>query len=306
MPCFASISRPRAGAVADDTLARDREMSTTRADLDPLGSAWLPAKVIRGLQRHLSWMVGEGLYLSTPRSNARQSEVPRFVLRVDDFPRWDVPTTEFLRFHREFERRSIPYVLGVTPFLCFDGATPTPPSEADRALLRELVGQRVELGVHGFTHLFRLAPYGQPCETYFYDDATLLDWIRRAFAWFADAGLPRPTHYIPPFNTLDARDHGLLSRHFGVMHGGPLSLSTLGKFAPSERPGAKYWPSYEPFYGRAGRLARLAHAGRLPTVGRQVLTLHWAWERQNGYRDLGGLLDWLVAAQCIDPPEALA
>ncbi|MEM2954947.1 MAG: glycosyltransferase family 4 protein, partial [Candidatus Nanoarchaeia archaeon] len=43
---------------------------------------------------------------------------PIFMIRVDDFPRWDIDTKEFLKFHSVLKSYNLPYLLGVTPNLC--------------------------------------------------------------------------------------------------------------------------------------------------------------------------------------------
>ncbi len=274
---------------------------------EPLPFASLPGRAIRGLHRYAFSLLGERLYFRGARLRGAPRGRPRLVIRVDDFPRWDLDTHEYAAFHELFRVRQAPYVLGVTPFLDFHGEEPYAFSAHEIELLRRASAEGAVLAVHGFTHRERIAPDGFPCETAFYRDDELLEWIGRAFKWFREHELPRPEHYIPPFNTLGPRDVRLLGQHFAVVHGGPLSLSTFGRYGASASDGVVYLPSFEPFYDRAGKIARALEDGerRLTRTLPYAVTLHWAWERPNGYRDVGPLLDALAARGWLADPAEL-
>lgn len=280
-----------------------------RMRFEKLPLSMLPAKIIRGLHRMLFPLLGERLYTAGSRLRETLPGRPRFVIRVDDYPRWDMDTREFLGFHDVFYSRRAPYLLGVTPFLSFGKGETHEFSGFELDLLSRLVVENVELGVHGFTHQERMTPHGHPCETYFYDDETLRSEIGRAFKWFAEKNLPRPEHYIPPFNTLSSRDFDILAAHFPVVHGGALSLSTLGKFALSRdtASGVTYAPSFVPLYQRSEQVLEFLRRGekRLTRALLHCITLHWAWERASGYRHVGPLIDFLLERGWLADPAAL-
>ena len=283
-------------------------MHTLQSELEFLACDVLPAKVIRGLQRHGASVFRESLYQSRRQLFGQESSPARFVIRVDDFPRWDLPFESFIRFHDIMSKHDVSYVLGVTPFLCYDGQLSRDLTDAELDCLRLLASTGVELALHGFTHEFRLAPDGKPSETFFYDDTKLELLLDRAITWFRENHLPRPRHYVPPFNAFSERDFHIIIKRLPVFHGGPWSLTTFGKFAPGSVLGglARYWPSYEPFYARAHKLLSfLRRQPSLPAIGRQVLTLHWAWEHESDHRFVGPLLRWLSERDLLDDAEVL-
>jgi peptidoglycan/xylan/chitin deacetylase (PgdA/CDA1 family) len=219
------------------------------------------------------------------------------VIRVDDFPRWDLNTKLFEEFHEVFLKHDVSYILGVTPFLNFTGNAARPMADWEVLLLQKLSSDGVELALHGFTHEYKLAPYHQPCETYFYSAEQLYDLMKRANRWFEEHALQRPRHYIPPFNTFNKRDFEILTMEYKIFHGGPLSLSTFGKYGTSglNEEGVLYLPSFEPFYNPAKRILQIMKNNERHFKHRILypLTIHWAWERDTGYRHVDELLIFL-------------
>ncbi|MHB8772543.1 MAG: DUF2334 domain-containing protein [Syntrophales bacterium] len=256
--------------------------------------AFLPPKLIRGLHRYAFPYLGERLYVTHDQlSNLREGS-PSFLIRVDDFPRWDADTKLFERFHDVFLKHNVSYVLGVTPFLNFAGDKPRFINDSEIVLLRQMAGDGVELAVHGFTHEYRVAPYRHPCETFFYSADQLCDSIDRANGWFREHGLPKPTHFIPAFNTFSRRDFDILTKSYRVFHGGPLSLTTFGKYGPSrlEEEDALYLPSFEPFYNQARKVLQALTIGKRHFRHRVLysIALHWAWEIESDFQHVEELL----------------
>jgi hypothetical protein len=48
--------------------------------------------------------------------NVEGTGIPKFLVRVDDYPRWDISSDKFLKFHRIMYENQVPYLIGVTPF----------------------------------------------------------------------------------------------------------------------------------------------------------------------------------------------
>jgi hypothetical protein len=213
------------------------------------------------------------------------------LVRVDDFPRWDVPLEAFQRFHQVLQSHHIPYALGVTPFL------QVPPREgrltdAEWDALRRLAAAGVTLAHHGFTHVGRLLHDRAVAELPWYTDAELRYWIQRADEAFERATLPRARVMMPPFDGITPGSAQLLVRRYDVITGGPASLSTLGPVARGVvLGGGVYLPSYF-MHMYATRLfprldRRLWEDATGPVT---VLTIHWAWEIGDGYTRLSRML----------------
>jgi predicted deacetylase len=259
--------------------------------------SFLSAKAIRGLHRYGFPYFGELLYFTkNQRSNLQQGN-PTFLIRVDDFPRWDLDTELFEQFHHIFLKHNIGYVVGVTPFLNFTGNETRFISDREVSLLQKVAGDGVELALHGFTHEYKLAPYRQPCETCFYSEDQLYDLMKKANDWFQEHALPKPRHYIPPFNTFSKRDFDLLTKEYKIFHGGPLSLSTFGKYGQSrlEKTDVLYLPSFEPFYDRAKKILQVMKMSKRHFKHQALysITLHFAWENETNYQYVEELLVFL-------------
>lgn len=261
--------------------------------------SFLPAKAIRGLHRYGFPYFGELLYSNGNQRLNLQEGNPAFLIRVDDFPRWDLDTALFEQFHHIFSKHNINYVLGVTPFLNFTGNETRFISDREVSLLQKISNEGVELALHGFTHEYKLAPYNQPCETYFYSSQELRNLMDEANQWFQENALPKPNHYIPPFNTFSQRDFEILTADYKIFHGGPLSLTTFGKFGVSwiEDSNILYLPCFEPFYNRAKNILRVieANSRHFEHEALYCLTLHWAWENESKFKYVDSLLTFLKA-----------
>jgi hypothetical protein len=285
------------GGCPDVSGASAAKGRSSTPDLERIPFAVLPPKALRALHRYGYGVLGEKLYLPQERLRKTALGTPKFVIRVDDYPRWDISSEEYLPFHEVFARNGVSYILGVTPFLDYDGLGAGVISRRAVEILRGLRDHDVEFALHGFTHRRRMGAGGFPCETCFYDDESLEWWRQRAFNWFEYHLGGAPRHYIPPFNTLTQRDFAMLSSYMPVIHGGPLSLSTLGKFSQTVlNDGVTYLPSFEPFYNRARGLLEVFDKG-LNGFRHSItysLTLHWAWEYEKGLGDVERLLSLLI------------
>lgn len=217
------------------------------------------------------------------------------LVRVDDFPRWDLPLEEFKAFDARLTKYGIPYALGVTPFLAIHprhGCL----TAAEIETLQQLAERGVTLAQHGFTHLPRRWKRRYMVELTAYSRQELYDWIERADTFYDRWHLPRPEIMIPPFDGITPGSFVEISNRYGIVTGGPASLTTLGPVAPGVRVHRSiYLPSYYPhmysselFRGLGERLWAEATG---PVV---VLTLHWAWEMRDAYRRLEQLLSALA------------
>lgn len=255
-------------------------------------------KFVRGLHRYISPSLTNNFHFEffIPGFDDQRTRV---LIRVDDYPRWDIDTNKFKIFHEILFSNGIPYVLGVTPFLNFDGTNSRGGINPDDIKYIKLIEkQGVEIALHGFTHKYYIGNKGWPCETSEYNNEELNKQLALSAEWFNKNELKFPVHYIPPFNTFDSRDYNIITKNIPIIHGGPLSLSTFGMYAPgfSRDQKSYYLPCYEPFYGRAVEI--LPFLKRLFNKNvpfrHVVITLHWAWELATEYEHVESLIDFLV------------
>jgi len=233
----------------------------------------------------------------------------RFLVRVDDFPRWDLPEETFRQFDSILMAHEIQYFLGVTPCLAADPFDPTSPCHSgltDKAIaVLETLVPRVEVAMHGLTHRTRGLPHrsefvGMPPEEV---EQALL----RGLEVFDSLHI-RPQTFIPPFNTIALSAVPVLARSFQVLCGGPESISLLGfRPSPSYLGGMLYLPSYPPAYGTARQMRDFVKRVQQWSPSVLVpLTLHWAWELRDNFRALCALCDeltgWTVALRDIVRP----
>jgi len=226
---------------------------------------------------------------------------PLFLVRVDDFPRWDQETTLYPRFHRLLAEREIPYLLGVTPFLVEQPADRHSRnyrrlSDYERGLLSTLSQEGVEIALHGFTHQTR---YPRPrSELLRMSDQRLAQQIEEGLRELGEIGLSAEA-FIPPFNAFSRQAARVLARYFRVLCGGPESVKFVGfRLAPSCLEGMFYLPSYPPAYGPSSVLCEFVTSLLEQPLSWPVpLTIHWAWEVGNefeGIRRLAALVEGKV------------
>ena len=275
----------RAAARRDLGLAEERDN-----DWWIVPGGWLPAFWLRRVHQlgaHSGWVVP--LHRKGLRRAGRDSRL--VLVRVDDSPRWDRPLEEFLTFDSLMAKYGIPYALGVTPFLSISPRVGRlEPPEIDT--LQRLTARGVTLAQHGFTHRPHRWVGRFRVELPAYSSRELVDWIDRADSFYDSSSLPRPEIMIPPFDGITPESLTAISDRYGIVTGGPASLTTLGPVAPGVRVHhSVYLPSYYPhmyatrLYPRLGERLWMHATG--PVV---VLTLHWAWEVRDGYQRVESLL----------------
>ena len=127
----------------------------------------------------------------------------KFILRVDDFPRWDLPLKIFQNFDAILAEFGIEYCLGVTPRIATDPLNPfsdcdTGLSDEATTILNDISG-RVDIALHGLTHRVQSLKIksefrglsSSVIEKYIVDGINLLKKL--------DVG---PLGFIPPFNSI--------------------------------------------------------------------------------------------------------
>jgi uncharacterized protein DUF2334 len=189
--------------------------------------------------------------------------VPRFLIRVDEFPHYlasDEPERYGLeashRFHETLASAHVPYLIAVLPRVATRPLDPTargdrPLTDAERAFLGEMREDRVTLGLHGLNHRTRHAHPRHHSELCGLSEAQLTGLLDRALAELSTADV-RPRVFVPPFNRFDAAQYPLLAARFDVVCGGPESVPLMGFHAgPQWRGDAVYLPCYPPLYGTA-------------------------------------------------------
>jgi len=231
------------------------------------------------------------------------------VIRVDDFPRWDLPLEVFLRFDALMVRYQVPYALGVTPFLAVPPRAGMPLTEDEVHALHRIAERGISLAHHGFTHAGRAWRGRVMAELLWYSESELEELVARADHLFEQHHLPRARIMIPPFDALSADTLHWLSRRYAIVTGGPASLTTLGPVAAGVRVnGTTYLPSYYPdMYPTSSYLRLGERLWRSRTGPVTVLTLHWAWEARDGFHRLerllrslqGGVSPWDAVLACL-------
>lgn len=213
---------------------------------------------------------------------------PTFLVRVDDFPRWDKSSEEFLRFHRILSENEIPYVLGVTPYPSKDPLNPKSKNyceigKADLDIIKQFSSPLFEVAMHGFSHQTTNA--FRPTEIAGVEKAELEKKIRKGLEKLRSENL-RIDVFIPPFNTFDFSSFEVLEKYFKVICGGPNSVLYVGvRISPSYINRTLYVPSYYPAYGTAAEImAFVEKVKKIKDYAVVPLTLHWAWEAKNGFR----------------------
>ena len=298
------LRRVDTGSRTDCVLARLVDRQAARSELGladvcdndwwMVPGGWLPAFWLRRVHQlgaYGGWVVP--LHRRALRTAGRDSQL--VLVRVDDYPRWDRPLEEFLIFDTLMAKYSIPYALGVTPFL---GIMPRvgslEPPEIDT--LKRLSARGVTLAQHGFTHRPHRWVGRSTVELPAYSPRELVDWIDRSDRFYDSSSLPRPEIMIPPFDGITPESLAAISDRYGFVTGGPASLTTLGPVAPGVRVHHSVdLPSYYPHMYATQLYPKLRERLWTQATGPAVvLTLHWAWEVRDGYRRLESLLAGLA------------
>lgn len=220
---------------------------------------------------------------------------PRVFLRVDDYPHWSVPTSQFWDFHEILVEHRVPYLLGATPFLAsdpLDSHNHKRRTSDDSEWIRladALDRGEVEVALHGVTHRRRSTCGFSEFHGLAKEEAQ--ESIARGWQWLMERGL-KPIAFVPPFNRFPRYLWKSLPADCGILCLGPESLldfPLLWSPAGLDRRIAVF--SLPPFYGRGERiLTVLANRRWLDTEASILpITLHWTWERADGYRAVARL-----------------
>ncbi|MDG6225380.1 MAG: DUF2334 domain-containing protein [Candidatus Thermoplasmatota archaeon] len=206
----------------------------------------------------------------------------KFLLRIDDFPRFDIGINGLMDFHDICKEFGIDYLIGVTPFITDEPFMPSkkmPDSLKDDEidLLLSMKRDSVEFGLHGITHRTLYKRYHT--ESVGLKGAEFKGSILFAKEYLRGIGIQVDT-YIPPFNTLDMNNYLSIKDLFKGITGGPEAIPTIGiRHSPTSLKGKPYIPVYHPFYDKCSCIAEiLDHIG--PIAGARIIPLavHWSWE----------------------------
>jgi len=229
---------------------------------------------------------------------------PRFLVRVDEFPHYQVSdepdrfgSPEFERFHRIMLGAGVPYLLAVLPRVSREPLSPTasgsrPLDGSEVAMLRRLASENVSFALHGRDHRTRFSSPRRHSELCGLSDVETEQLLDDALAELARHEI-RPDVFVAPYNRFDARQLKALARRFAIVCGGPESIGRMGFQRPPQWRGETvYLPSYAPVYGRAPGV--LAGVQRMieRAVGLWVpVVLHWGWEAEAGFADIERLAE---------------
>jgi Uncharacterized protein conserved in bacteria (DUF2334) len=240
--------------------------------------------------------------------DAAAAAPPKLLIRIDEFPHATAfdpdsafGTDAYRRFDEAMRAAGLPYLVAVMPRVAREPYDPqlTESRALDagelavlRALRDDSDGDRVAFACHGLDHRTRHANPRRHTELGGLGPAALQERLDRAHAILAAAGVAAPA-LVPPFNRFDAGQWDELARRFDVVTGGPESVAQIGFHpGPQWRGEAVYLPSYAPLYGTAEQVTRgLDELGDGAAGLWLSITLHWAWEARQDYRDIGRLAD---------------
>lgn len=242
---------------------------------------------------------------------------PRVLIRVDEFPHYDVlayperyGTAAFRRFHDRMAGAGVPYLLAALPALAADPLDPRagggrPLDGSEREMLRELRAEgSTAFALHGYDHRTRHKSPRLRSELTGLGAEDLRALLDRGLAVLEELGIA-PRVFVPPYNTFTARQYEVLAERFDIVCGGPETVLRMGLHPPGQwRGDAVYLPSYEPLYGRAASVREAVE--RLVQRSSPLwapVTLHWEWEAQDDYRGLDALLE--TVAPCARPWDDL-
>ena len=210
----------------------------------------------------------------------------KFLLRVDDFPRHDLPTEKFFRFYEIFEKYQIPFLLGVTPFISkepmdYKNKEYRKLTDKEFNFLQESTKEVVEVALHGFHH--KKIKKNVKSELIGMTEKKLEEKIILSLKELADFDVKV---FIPPFNTIDEDSFKVVSKYFVCISAGREAIPYLGfRLTPSYFYNILYIPSYEPAYGYAFEVSE--YVDKLLEIKDNIvvpLTLHWSWEVKDDFK----------------------
>lgn len=207
----------------------------------------------------------------------------RFLLRVDDYPRFDIGIERYMEFHNIAKEFNVSYLLGVTPYLSekpFEPSKSLPDGLTDDEVdtLLRLKKDKVEFGLHGITHRTLYKRYHT--ETVGLPGGELARMIRESISYLNDLNI-RTEFYIPPFNTFDMNNFQSVKEMFRGITGGPESVPLFGnRLCPTSIDGTLFIPVFHPFYGKSIELVNTLRSIDIESIGSRLIPLvvHWSWE----------------------------
>ena len=201
----------------------------------------------------------------------------RFLLRVDDFPRFGVESEMFYEFHNILKRNNIPYLLAVTPK---PGNRELTLSEVN--ILKDISKDKVEFALHGFTH--QIKNKNIKSEIIGMKESEIHKEINNNLEYLKDFNI---NVFVPPFNSIDLKSYKIISQKFKCICGGRETIKYLGFwFTPCFLMNSLYVPSYYPVYGKANEILEYI-VNKLNKIKENIivpLTLHWTWEIKNNFK----------------------
>jgi hypothetical protein len=216
-----------------------------------------------------------------------------YLLRVDDYPRLPMSSEGFEEFHGILEKNDIPYLIGVTPLIA---EKPLEPEHsgirgiyAEESKFLKSIKKIAKPAFHGVTHQSLSRDYHS--EFCGLDGKYLEARLRSGMAAFRKLGIAKPDIIIPPFNTFDISNLQAFKKFFKAVTGGPETIKIFGRMPPGNLDGMMYVPSYMPFYGTVSRIRRAVD--RRKEGGVKCLTVHWAWDMENGFKETRRLAESL-------------
>ncbi len=247
--------------------------------------------------------------------NVKRAGGVKFLIRVDDFPRWNLSLDKYYAFHEIFKQYQIPYLLGVTPFLSL---RPNDPScresrnleTGELEFLKRISSEGCEYALHGFTHQSK--GRRQKTELIGMQEEEVRSRVIESIEYLEGEGI-KTNVFIPPFNSINRRYFNILKDYFKVITGGPESIELMGyTITPVFIGGCIYLPSYVPLYGYTYQMIDYVRAlSRINEYFFVPITLHWSWEYKSEYKWLNELLSELKGrvlpwSEIINIKEALS
>ena len=226
--------------------------------------------------------------------NETQSEEQHIslLIRVDDYPHWDIKSDKYKYFHELLHNYQLPYTLGGDTVLIkgyFD-----PNNSSTRELnskeidfLEKIKKDGINISLHGLSHRVNQSGRGEYIGL---SEQELNDNIDKALKKLKEYKIV-PSSIIPPFNTFDDKAFKVFCKFFDTIYGGPESIYFFGGyFGPSIINEKIYIPSYWNVYGESKIIAEYIQ-NRLIKLNRYKkyivpITLHWSDEYKDKFHGL--------------------
>ncbi|MFC2061475.1 DUF2334 domain-containing protein [Elusimicrobiota bacterium] len=234
------------------------------------------------------------------RNKGEAGKEIKYIIRVDDYPHWKCPLSDFEEFHRLMRLYNVPYLLAVVPLPAldpfnFEDKERRDLTEAEKELLVKVSEGETEVGMHGISHSIyceriKSELVGRPPEE-------LKDEIENGLAVFRDIGIS-PQVFIAPFNTVSEDNIAVLSSYFKLITGGEETIKYLGYYwGILKLDSISYLPSYPPLYEKAKNILNYISDNQELLKSNPMeympITLHWSWEVEDRFKELKKLLTFI-------------